>query len=154
MPHQNSLPFLVLLASSSLKAKPTSKPIKGVQNSPTARTTHIPVLSSFLDKRTTFKIQKTSGRIIKASKNIRTVIPRPNITFAIYYKTFLPIVGKNIFACCCFSGERLVSLSLSLSLSYGVIEISTNYNFFTSFHIHTILYIFHSSVQGSSNCIH
>src|SRR5439155_11526974 len=76
MPHQKyfSSPFWV---SSSLKNKPTISPIKGDRTNPQTKTTHIPVLSSFFDNLTTFKIQKIKG--IRNSANIskKKKIPKP-----------------------------------------------------------------------------
>jgi hypothetical protein len=68
IPHQKCFSFSSSSGLSSLKAKPISQPTKGDKNNPQARTTHMPVLSSFLDKRIIFKIQKTKGFVAKRGK--------------------------------------------------------------------------------------
>jgi hypothetical protein len=74
-PHQKYLSSSFFV-SSSLKAKPTNQPIKGVKKNPQAKTTHIPVLSSFFDNLIIFKIQKTRGSINSANRNKKNTIPK------------------------------------------------------------------------------
>jgi hypothetical protein len=50
-----------------------SKPTKGERKNPQARTTHIPVLSSLLDKLTTLVTQKAKGMITAITETSRMI---------------------------------------------------------------------------------